>query len=238
MNLPKNIVTFLKSLPLKDMRGEDVFVAVAFFLSNGSHEIEIAVKEVERNWSKGVIGKKYNSAYPTRAKGRTHSSGSGRFVLTEEGVSYVQELMGDIPTFATTLLIFKRGNAHSFDKFLRGVLKKATSGVDIADTYVAGGLFDTLLDETPTSVAIRFVYGSDVGGFVARATRFAKQYPLQVKESKEFHDRFLIIDGKGYIIGPSLKDAADKKSATLVALNASDSKKLVDLFKDIWGSAH
>lgn len=235
MNLPRNINTFFKNLPLKNMSGEDIFVAISFFLTGGKCEAEVEIKEVKKSWSKSIIGKPYNSAYSTRAKGRVHSSGRGITCLTEEGISYVQDLMGEVPTFATTLLVFRQGNAHSFDKFLRGVLKKAAQNVFIADTYVSGALFDTLLGEIPDDVSIQFVYGSDVGGFVARATRFAKQYKkFEAKESKQFHDRFLIIDGKGYISGPSLKDAADKKPATLVVLGESDSKKLTDLFTDLW----
>lgn len=237
MDLPKNITTFLKNLPLKDMRGEAVFVAIAFYLAGGSLEVEVAVKDVKKNWSKGIIGKRYNAAYPTRAKGHTHPSGAGRFLLTEEGSSYIQELIGEVPTHATTLLIFHSGNAHSFDKFLRGVLKKATVSVDVADTYVAGNLFDTLLDEVSKTTPVRFVYKKDVGGFVTRAGRFATQYKIQTRESQQFHDRFLIVDGKGYVVGPSLKDAADKKPATLVALHTSDSRKLITLFDEIWKKA-
>ena len=128
MDLPKNIVTFLKGLPLKDMRGEDVFVAIAFFISGGSCDIEIEIKAVKNSWQKSVTGKKYNSAFSARAQGRIHPTDVGQFVLTEEGASYIQELMGRIPTFATTLLVFKQGNAHSFDKFLRGIFKKAFLG--------------------------------------------------------------------------------------------------------------
>lgn len=238
MELPQNITTFLKGLPLKNMRGEDIFVAIAFFLAGGSGDVEVVVRAVESNWSKGLIGKKYNSAYPTRAKGRIHSTGPGRFTLTkEEGIPYIQGIIGEIPAHVTTLVVYQAGNAHSFDKFLRGVLQKAAVNVDIADTYVAGGLFDTLLDEIPKTIPINFVYGNDVGGFVARAGRFAAQYKIQIKESKQFHDRFLIVDGKGYVIGPSLKDAADKKPATVVVLNSHDSKKLISLFDEIWKKA-
>jgi len=238
MGIPQNIATFLKGLPLKSMRGEDVFVGIAFFLAGGSGDVEVGVKAVEDNWSRGLIGKKYNSAYFTRARGRIHPVAPGRFLLTkEEGIPYVQGLIGEIPMRVTTLVVYQAGTAHSFDKFLRDVLKKATRNVDIADTYVSGVLFDTLLNDISITTQIRFVYGNDKGDFVSRATRFNKQYKFQTKESKEFHDRFLIIDGKGYVIGPSLKDAADKKPATVVVLNASDSKKLADLFEDIWNKA-
>jgi len=192
MELPRNIKTFLQKLPLKDMRGEDIFVAVVFFLAQGSEDVEIEIRQVQKNWSKVLLGKAYNGAFAYRAQGRVHPSESGRVCLTEEGVSYIQDLLGEVPAFATTLLIFKQGNTHTFDKFLRALLKKAAQSVEIADTYVASSLFDTLLDETPATIPIRFVYGKDTGGFATRAARFAKQYRFQAKESKQFHDRFLI----------------------------------------------
>ena len=216
------------------MCGDDILVAMAFYLAGGSNDAEVEVKEIQRNWSKSTFGKSYNSAYLTRAKGRVHSSSIGMICLTEEGISYAQELMGEVPTSVTTLLVFKQGNTHTFDKSIRDVLRKAVQSVDIADTYVVGGLFDIFLGEISDTVPIRFIYGTDVGGFITRAARFVKQYKFKAKESKQFHDRFIIVDGKGYIIGPSLKDAADKKPATLVVLNDADSKKLVNLFTDLW----
>lgn len=237
MELPSNVTTFLRKLPLKNMRGEEVFAAIAFFLSQGLPDKEIEIRSVKDNWAKSIVGKAYNSAYPTRARGLTHPTTTGKFILTSDGLSYVQELIGKISSHLTSLLVFKSNTAHSFDKFLRDILSKATTSVDIADTYVSGNLFDILLEEVPKTVPIRFVYGNDVGGFVLRAARFAIQYKIEIKESKDFHDRFLVIDGKSYLIGPSLKNAADKKPATVVAINSSDSKKMIELFDDIWKKA-
>lgn len=235
MHLPTNIKTFLSALPIKSMRGEDEFVAIAYFLANGESGKEVTTAAIQKAWSKSLLGKAYNSAYSTRAQGRVNPCGTGKVCLTDEGIAYVEGLFGSIPSVGTSLVVFKKKNAHSFDKLLRETLGKATSNVDIADTYVSGKLFDTLLDEIPQSVPIRFVYQNDTGGFAQRSTRFSQQYDFTTKQSAEFHDRFLIVDGRGYIIGPSLKDAADKKPATLVALGQEDSKKLIGLFNDIWG---
>ncbi len=234
MHLPQNIKTFLKQLPLKNMKGEEVFVAIVFFLAKGKKKIEIAVKNVQANWSKTLIGKSYNSGFAHRAQGHTDSCGNGKICLTDEGIECIESLIQSAPTSRTGLIIFKSGSPYSFDKFLRSIFKKAKKNVDIVDTYVAGNIFDNLLDETSKAIPIQFLYGNDSGGFVSKSTRFAGEYNFQAKGSKQFHDRFIIVDGKGYIIGPSLKDAADKKPATLVILGDSDSKKLADLFLDLW----
>lgn len=236
MKLPQNIKTFLNQLPLKKMKGEEVFTAIVFFLAKGKKDAEIQIQNIKKNWSKTIIRKSYNSAFSNRAQGYVNPCGKGKICLTDEGIEYVDSLSQEIPASLTKLIIFSKGSTHSFDKFLRKVFKKAKKNVDIADTYVTGNIFDNLLDEIPKMVPLRFLYGNDNGGFVSKSQRFAKEYTFQSKESKQFHDRFVIVDDKGYIIGPSLKDAADKKPATLVVLSSIDSKKLSDLFSDLWTS--
>jgi len=235
VNLPQNINTFLKQFPIKEMRGEEIFASMTFYLANGKKKTAVEVKDIKGRWSKTFLGKIYNPAFANRAQGWVDSYGRGKVCLTDEGIEYLESLVQPVSSSRSGLTVFKKGSTHSFDKFLRSIFKKVTKNVDIADTYVAGNIFDSLLDEIPNTIPIRLLYGRDVGGFVTKSTRFAKQYSFQGKESKQFHDRFLIVDGKGYIIGPSLKDAADKKPATMVALNDPDSQKLANLFTDLWG---
>lgn len=234
MKLPQNIKSFLKQLPLEKMKGEEIFTAIAFFLAKGKRDTEIQIQDIRKNWRKVIIRKSYNSAFSYRAQGYVNPCGKGKVCLTDEGIEHIDSLGQEIPASLTKLIIFSKGSTHSFDKFLRKVFKKAKKNVDIADTYVAGNIFDNLLDETPKTVSIKFLYGNDNGGFVSKSERFAKEYTFQLKESKQFHDRFVIVDDRGYIVGPSLKDAADKKPAILIVLSTEDSKKLLALFSDLW----
>ncbi len=234
MKLPQNIKAFFNQLPLKKMKGEEIFTSIVFFLAKGEKEVEIQIQNVKKNWSKTTIQKLYNPAFSNRAQGYVNPCGKGKVCLTDEGIEYIDSLSQEILTSLTKLIIFSRGNTHSFDKFLREAFKKAKIKVNIADTYVAGNIFDNLLDQTPKTVPIKFLYGNDVGGFVSKSKNFAKEYNFQLKESKQFHDRFVIVDDRGYIVGSSLKDAADKKPTTLVVLSTADSKKLLALFSDLW----
>ncbi len=236
MKLPQNITGFLKQLPLKKMKGEEVFVAIVFFLANGKKNKEIETKNVKSKWSKTLIGKKYNPAFSNRAQGNLNPCSKGQMCLTSEGFDYIESLFQSVSLFSTGLKVFTKGSSHSFDKFIRSVFKKATKNIDVADTYVSGAIFDNLLDEASKDVPIRFLYGNDVGGFISKSKRFAREYSFNAKQSSIFHDRFIVVDDKGYIMGPSLKDAADKKPATLVVLGSVDSKKLINLFLGLWGS--
>jgi len=234
MKIPENIKAFLKLLPLKEMHGDDCFVAIVFFLTQGDKTRDVEVKNIVKHWSKVTLGKSFNSSFTTRAQGRVQPCGKGKVRVTDEGIAYIDGLLHQNRPASPRMIIFRKGNSHSFDKFLRDIFCDAKSEVNIADTFVDGSVFDHLLDEIPAGVPIRCLYGKDVGGFVVRSKRFAIQYSFTIKQSDEFHDRFLIIDGQGYIIGPSLKDAAEKKAATVVILPKSDSKPLSDLFVELW----
>lgn len=234
MDLPQNLTAFLKSLPIKTMSGNKIIVAIVYFLAKGNLSAEIETNTVKKSWSKTLLGKKYNDSFMHRALGYIHSCAKGKICLTQEGVDYINDFVQSVQNENTSLKIFSNNNSHSFDKFIRNLFKKASKTVDIADGYVSGAIFDNLLDEVPKNVTIRFLFGKDTGGFTQRANRFAKEYEFEKKQSNNFHDRFIIIDGIGYIIGPSLKDAADKKPASLVSLNKNDSVKLIKLFTCLW----
>lgn len=235
MDFPENIKIFLKKLPLKDMSGQGVLCAIVFFLSGRDKQKEISISEIRDGWSKTLIKKTYNSIYVERAQGLVHSCAYGKVCITEGGISYIESLLPDsFSKQSSHLMIFNSGETHSFDKFLRSIFKKSKKTVDIADTWVDGNIFDRLLDQISNTVQIRFLYTNDAGGFENKKDRFAKEYNFQNKKVNNFHDRFIVVDGVGYIIGPSLKDAADKKPAIVVALSQADSQKLQNLFNGLW----
>ena len=218
------------------MNGRDVFVSIVYFLAKGKEGLEIESNQVIKNWKKSVIGKKYNSVFAHRAQGYTHPLKTGIITLTKEGCNLIESFLNSLPlpNNNTSMIIFGEKNTHSFDKYIRNILKSANKEIKIVDTYVSGQIFDNLLDESPKNIPIKFLYKQDNGGFLNRIKRFKKEYNFQEKNSHNFHDRFIIIDEKGYIIGPSLKDAADKKPAILITLNNDDSKKLDQLFLMLW----
>lgn len=84
-------------------------------------------------------------------------------------------------------------------------------------------------------VTINLLYGNKQGAFDARVKRFKRQYShYKIKSHVALHNRFLAVDSVGYIIGPSLKDAARKSPATIVSLGQADSKKLKQFFASFW----
>ena len=240
----KDINDILATLPLDEMSGEDKFLSVATIISDGQVDFKISMKEVALSWSHSLLGK-YSSTYYARACKKGYiipmkdKDGQIKFVITSNGLNKFQSLKDIINVKeirkSGKLIIFDKKQTHSFDKFIRDLFKNVKREILIADSYVDQSLFDNFLDGLPNTTIIKVLYANDSGLFSTRANRFKSQYQkFETKEYKDLHDRFIIVDGIGYIIGPSIKDAASNSPAIVVALATEESKLLEDFFREIW----
>lgn len=241
MDFSLSAIAFLKNyFDIKNISGQEKFLAVSAVLCNGVPNAELRTQQVRKAWSRTSFGISYHPDYYRRARteGWVDASGSGKFILKSRGLSHLESIASQKPfadSLALGLSIFIPGETHSFDRFIRALLKRAQNEVKIADSYVDGSIFDNLLDEIPDGVKTSLVYRKKQGSFDSRVARFSVQYRrFGVRQYSKLHDRFLVIDGTGYIIGPSLKDAARRSPAIVVRLSSQDSKKLQRFFNKIW----
>lgn len=234
----------VNNFDVNSLNGVEKYLVLCVLLSGGA-EMELTHQQVKKQWSKTVMKIAYNPSQHHRALNegwvKSVANKPGMFAVTPSGYDYLEEIQtsgGASITGAggaTRLEIFTVGKTHSFDKFLRTIFSAAAQEVMIADAYVDDTIFDNLLDKIPETVIINLLYGNAQGVFGARARRFKGQYSgFSAKTHSSLHDRFLIIDNVGYIIGPSLKDAARKSPATVVRLSPADTKKLRLLFNGLW----
>lgn len=242
MDYSKNIKAFLSTLPLDKMRGDQKFLAVAVHCASNSDTNISTTTQVKGSWPRAILKIKYNPAYyhEAQTQGWVNAIGPGKFLVTEEGLQFLHDISGlpatPLSPGAAGLYVFDRGSTHTFDKFLRTILSDAKTEVLIADSYVDDTIFDTVLDSIrPTSLKIKLIYGRQMGTFTAKVTRFKRQYTaFDDRKYSKLHDRFILVDGKGYVIGPSIKDAADRHPALVVKLSGKDSSELVKFFKKLW----
>ena len=245
MDFSKNIKAYLASFPLSSMNGSQKFLAVAAHCAYDSADNNAGTSDVRRQWQKTILKINYNPAYHHGAQkeGWINSTEAGMLSVTDEGLSHLNDLLGLSASPAASsnggLYIFERKSTHSFDKFLRGTLAGAKKEVLIDDSYVNETIFDTVLDSIqPASLKIRMIYGRKMGTFDAKMTRFQVQYTdFQVKRYTRLHDRFILVDGKGFIFGPSIKDAADKSPALVVAMGKKDSAELLKFYQKLWSTS-
>lgn len=235
-----------KHFVLNKLSGHEKVLIVGALLARGTTETGFDTISIKSEWRKSVLGVNFNGIYVARAvqKGWLSPVSKTEFCVTEDGYSYLENInkfeakAGTIGmSNSQGLMLFAAGETHSFDKYIRQLLLSATSYVRIVDSYVDERVFDNLLDQIPKTARIRLLYGKSHNVFDQRALRFGREFSkFMMKQKNGLHDRFIIIDSAAYILGPSLKDAADRSPATLVKLGVKDSERLIKFFEDLWKS--
>lgn len=246
MNYNSNLKASLRDFPLVKMSGQQKFLAVALYQCKGNGKVDVAVKDIKDQWRKSLLNVKYNSSFYDRAQvaGWVNPvpKKKGAFHVTDDGIGHMSALSvreqdfteGAIEKSGSLIIVNKKGT-HSFDKLIRKLFAEAKSIVLIADSYVDGTIFDIVLDVIPKDVSVKLLSKHQSGNYEERARRFKQQYQkFSEKKVKELHDRFLIIDNAGYVIGPSLKDAASNYPALLVTVTGKEKQRLEQFFDELW----
>lgn len=237
----RSVRAFLSRFPLKDMTGHQKFLAVAAHCAAGDFSREVALARLREEWSDYTLRGKYNPVFYVGADeaGWINRTSAGMLTVTQEGFDHLTALLESKNVSAIInpgLRLFDKSQTHTFDKFLRGILARARKHVWIADSYVDETVFDTVLDVTPADTEIHLMYRHKQGSYDQRVKRFKKQYKnFTTKQYPELHDRFVVSDDEGYVIGPSIKDAAANSPALVVILDKKDSRRLAEFFRDLWG---
>ena len=118
--------------------------------------------------------------------------------------------------------IFFNGQIYDAFSFIVGIIQKAKKEIILFDNYVDVNTLNILCKKNQ-GVGITIVTAERGGLSTKDITKFNAQYPkLSVKTTKDFHDRFLIIDKtEVYHIGASIKDAG-KKSFGITRIEDKD----------------
>ena len=107
--------------------------------------------------------------------------------------------------------IFFEGQIYDAFSLIISIIQKAASEIILIDGYVD---VDTLniLAKKNNGVDVKIITYASASLTNRDVANFNAQYPtLTVKKTQEFHDRFIVLDGKTtYHIGASIKDAGKK----------------------------
>ena len=248
MNFALNVKAFLSSLSLSQMNGAEKFLAVAAALASGNRDHQQQVANLRAVWRKTILGVRYNPSFYLRAQRQgwiDPQSARGTFVVTQDGLDHLAALdnsdnhtTGGTLRKAGGLIVVSRKGTHSFDKFLRGVLSEAKREVLIADAWVDETIFDNALDVVPKNIPFKLIYAESRGTFDQRANRFATEFSLfQFRRYKPLHDRFIVVDEQGLMLGPSIKDAASHSPALVVKMGPKEQRLLRTFFGELWEAA-
>jgi phage regulator Rha-like protein len=107
--------------------------------------------------------------------------------------------------------IFYNGQIFDAYVFVSDLIKHANKSILLIDNYIDESVL-TLLSKKQTQVIVKLYTQKISKQLLLDVEKFNQQYPhLEIKEFRDSHDRFLIIDNKDiYHIGASLKDLGKK----------------------------
>jgi hypothetical protein len=128
-----------------------------------------------------------------------------------------QELIVGSPVLRE--MFFPKGSQWDGHVVLRGIFDEARNRLTIIDPYTDGTVFQMLATRPLAGLTVRVLCGASGPAVAAEARTFMAQYSgvtVEVRQGKDFHDRFVVIDDRSCVhVGASIKDAG--KTAFMVS---------------------
>lgn len=108
-------------------------------------------------------------------------------------------------------VFFPKGSPWDAHVVLQGLFAEATRELTIVDAYADTTIFQMLSRRPMTGLIVHILCSKYASALSAEAKRFGAQYggvTIEIRQSRDFHDRFVVIDGNTCVhIGASIKDA-------------------------------
>jgi hypothetical protein len=138
-------------------------------------------------------------------------------------------------------VFFPKGSPWDAHVILQGLFAEATRELTIVDAYADTTIFHMLAARSVVGLAVHILCSKYAPAVAAEAARFAAQYPgvvIETRQSRDFHDRFIVIDGNACVhVGSSLKDAG--RTACMISRVEDDLTRtaLLKALADAWAGA-
>ncbi len=176
----------------------DVIISVGYRVKS--------VKGVKfRQWATSVLKNYIQNSYAINS----HKITEQRLMLLENDVASIKSQIKD-NSLEIKQGIFFDGQIFDAYLFIAGLIKSAKKSIIVVDNYIDESVL--ILFSKNQNVKITIYTQSISKQSQLDIEKYNKQYNnLEIKEIKNYHDRFIIIDDKEiYHIGASLKDLGKK----------------------------
>jgi hypothetical protein len=135
---------------------------------------------------------------------------------------------------------FPAGDTHDAYTHVRNILQTAKGELLIIDPWPGPRIY-ALIATVKDLRHCRLLCGARLEvDFIQEAEAFAKQYPsitLEIRGSKDFHDRFVFADGRLFLFGASLEHAG-QRAFSVIPIEAGDLSNFIrDYAEKVWASA-
>lgn len=133
---------------------------------------------------------------------------------------------------------FSQGSTHDAYVAVRDILRHASAVLTIVDPYLDETIFPLLASIGNTTLSVQLLTSKLPPDFALEARKFVAQHPgilIEVKTTKAFHDRFIILDRSScYHVGASIKDAGRKVFMISQVLDQQNVAALLKQHSDTW----
>jgi hypothetical protein len=150
--------------------------------------------------------------------------------------SSIRELLVMLPE-AELKGAYEPGDEFAFYLDLKGILASAAKEVFIVDNYLNTDFFELYVAPIPAGVAVRILSDQVRGNLDAVARKYSARGNFELRSSGDVHDRHVFVDGRGWMIGQSIKDAAKKKPTYMVEIGAGALAQIRAIYEAIWTNA-
>ena len=138
-------------------------------------------------------------------------------------------------------MFFPRGTEHDAYISIRKIMQKAKTGITIIDPYLDNIILKLIGTIEAASLQVKILSHKLPSDFCNEVQRFRNQHSktvLDVRKTKEFHDRFIIVDEtECYHIGASTKDAGNKAFMISAIEDPENVQTLNTQFYNSWNKA-
>jgi hypothetical protein len=139
-------------------------------------------------------------------------------------------------------MFFPKGSPWDAHVVLRGIFSEAKSTLTIIDSYTNGVVFQMLASRPLAGLTVRILCGAYGPAIAAEAKTFISQYPgvaVEVRQARDFHDRFVIIDERTCVhVGASIKDAGKTGFMVSRVEDSDNVTAILGALAAAWSSAH
>ncbi len=138
-------------------------------------------------------------------------------------------------------VFFPKGSPWDAHLVLQELFAEAARELTIVDAYADKTIFQMLSGRSVAGLMVRILCSKCAPAVAAEAGRFAAQYSgvtIETRQSRDFHDRFIVIDRSACIhVGSSLKDAG--RTACLISRVEDDRTRtaLLKALAEAWDQA-
>jgi hypothetical protein len=144
--------------------------------------------------------------------------------------------------------VFAPSAVYDFFRALREQILSAQQSILIVDPYMDAEAFDKYCHDVPTSIAVRLLIKTNRDGTPSQYLKglkgavglFNKTYEasVEIRQTGDLHDRILLIDSsKVWVIGQSIKDAANESPTYFIPLDGVTASLKREHYERIWTNA-